>query len=568
MTLDVVGLLVTLALTGVGAWLLGGYMAAIVSGRNPPILRPLRALERTLYRLAGVDEEQEQTWIRYLVSMLVVTVVSVALGYVILRFQDQLPLNPAQQSSVPADLSLNTAISFATNTSWQNYAGELTLSHLSQMLVITTLSFLSAATGIALAIAFIRGLARRSASTVGNFYVDITRITLYVLVPICVAGTVILVSQGAVQTLTGSAAARTLQGMQQVIAQGPVASQEVIKDLSGDGGGFFNANSGHPYENPTGLTNQLEIALQLLIPFALVVTFGKLVGNIKQGLAVGAAMAVILCGAMALSTASEQRGNNALDSVAVAQAPGAGESGGNLEGKEVRVGSLQTAAFAVAGTASGDGAVAGSTDSFTPLGSVGPLLLMQIGEIAPGGTGSGLYGMLIVAMLAVFLAGLMVGRTPEYLGKKIESREIKLVALAVLVTPACVLGFTAVSALASRGQAGPSNPGPHGFTEILYAFSSATANNGSAFGGLNGNTLYYNTTLAAAMWLGRIFVALPALALAGRLARKPVVPPSSGTFPTDTPLFAMLLLGAITVVVGLIYLPAEALGPLLEQLSR
>jgi K+-transporting ATPase ATPase A chain len=567
MTLEALSIAITLVALAGAAWFLGGHMAAVFTGRFATWLRPLRAVERGVYRVTGVREEQEQSWWRYLASMIVLTVLTVLAGYAALRLQDHLPLNPEGAPAMPADLSLNTAVSFATNTSWQNYAGEQALSHLSQMLVITVLSFSSAATGIALAIAFIRGLARRRATTLGNFYVDVTRAVLYVLLPVCVLGTLVLLSRGAVQTLAGPVSAHTLSGVEQVIARGPVASQEVIKDLSGDGGGFFNANSAHPFENPDGLTNQIEILLQLLIPAALTVTFGRMVGNIRQGVAVAAAMAVIVAGAMTLSSYAEQHGNRALDGVAVRQAAGAGLSGGNMEGKEVRFGAIGSAEFAVAGTASGDGAVNSSMDSFMPLGSVAPLLLMQIGEIAPGGTGSGLYGMLIVAIMAVFVAGLMVGRTPEYVGKKIQSREVKLVALTILVMPATVLAFTAVSVLASRGQAGPSNPGAHGFTEVLYAFTSTSANNGSAFAGLNGNSLYYNTTLAAAMWIGRILVAIPMLALAGSLAAKPIVPASSGTLRTDTPLFTVLLVGVITIVVGLVFFPADSLGPLLDQFS-
>jgi K+-transporting ATPase ATPase A chain len=437
------------------------------------------------------------------------------------------------------------------------------------MLAITFLSFLSGATGIALAIAFIRGLARRSASTLGNFYVDTTRAVLYVLLPICVVVGIVLASQGVTQNLTGATAAHTLSGIDQTIAQGPVASQEVIKDISGDGGGFFNANSAHPFENPNGITNQIEVLLQLLIPFALTVTFGRMVGSIKQGLAVAGAILVILAGALTLSAWAEQHGNQHLNSLPVAQAAGPGQSGGNLEGKEVRFGAIASAEFAVAGTSSGDGAVNASSDSFTSLGSLGPLLLMQIGEIAPGGVGSGLYGILLVAILSVFVAGLMVGRTPEYLGKKVEGREIKLVALSILVMPATVLGFTALSVLLPWGRLGPqTNPGAHGFTEVLYAFTSTAANNGSAFAGLSGNTLYYNSVLAASMWLGRIMVAIPVLALAGAFAGKKVVAPSLGTFRTDTLLFMALLVGVISIVVGLVYFPADTLGPVLDHLAK
>ncbi|HEY2703525.1 MAG TPA: potassium-transporting ATPase subunit KdpA, partial [Candidatus Dormibacteraeota bacterium] len=476
-------------------------------------------------------------------------------------------LNPNHLPAVPADLSLNTAISFTTNTNWQNYTGEQTMSYLSQMLALAFHQFLSAATGIALAIALVRGLVRRSGRTIGSFYVDITRATLYILLPIAVVATLVLVSQGAIQNFNASTVVHTLEGATQTIAQGPVASMEAIKDLGTNGGGFFNANSAHPYENPTGFTNAFQILLVLCIPFGLAFTFGRFARNVKQGIAIFAAMAIVLVSGAAFAAYQEQAGNPALARAGATWTSTAQQTGGNMEGKSVRFGAIQSAQYGAATTGTSTGSVDSAHDSWTPLGGLVPMVLIQLGEITPGGVGSGLYGMLVFAILAVFIAGLMVGRTPEYLGKKIESREVKLAALGILALPASILGFTAVSVLASRGQAGPLNPGPHGFSEILYAFSSTTGNNGSAFAGLSGNTLYYNTTLSAAMWIGRFIFLIPLLALAGSMVRKKVVPASAGTFPTDTPLFTGLLIGVILIVGALTFFPALALGPILEHLQ-
>jgi K+-transporting ATPase ATPase A chain len=567
MALDIIGIVVTLVAVAVGAWFLGGYMVKVFNGERVFLSRVLRPVERGFYRLSGIREEKEQGWKGYLVAVLLVSIVSLVFTYVILRVQDHLPLNPAGQASVPGDLSFNTALSFTTNTNWQNYTGESTMSYLSQMLALVLHNFLSAATGIAIAIALIRALARRSASTIGNFYVDVVRGVLYVLVPISVIATIVLVSQGAIQNFSGYTSAHTVNGVVQTIAQGPVASQEAIKDLGTNGGGFFNANSAHPFENPNGFTNQLEIFLELLIPFALTVTFGRMVGSVKQGLAVGAAMAVILVGMGVFVMQQEQTGNPALTTAGVTQVRTDQQAGGNMEGKSVRFGPLYSAAFADATTSTSTGAVNASHDSFTPLGGLVTMANIQFGEITPGGVGSGMYGMLVFAILSVFIAGLMVGRTPEYLGKKIEARDIKLAALAILILPASILGFTAVSVLVGAGKAGPLNPGAHGFSEILYAFSSTTGNNGSAFAGLTGNTLYYNTTLAGAMWLGRFLFIIPVLALAGSLVRKRTAPASAGTFPTGTPLFAGLLVGVVLIVGALTFFPALALGPILEHLQ-
>ncbi|MEA2615830.1 MAG: potassium-transporting ATPase potassium-binding subunit [Chloroflexota bacterium] len=568
---EIAGFVVTFLAVFVVAWFLGGYMFTVFRGQRTILSPVLRPVERGCYRLMGVDEDREQSWVGYLVAMLLVTVISVLFTYVLLRIQDRLPfqaqLNPNHLPAVPADLSLNTAISFSTNTNWQNYAGEQSMTYLSQMLALAFHQFLSAATGIALAIALVRGLVRRSGRTIGNFYVDITRATLYLLLPISVVATLVLVSQGAIQNLNAYTTVHTLEGGIQTIAQGPVASMEAIKDLGTNGGGFFNANSAHPYENPNAFTNAFQILLVLCIPFGLAFTFGRYARNVRQGIAIFAAMAIVLVSGAAFAAYQEQSGNPALARAGATWTSTAQQSGGNMEGKSVRFGAIQSAQYGAATTGTSTGSVDSAHDSWTPLGGMVPMVLIQLGEITPGGVGSGLYGMLVFAILAVFIAGLMVGRTPEYLGKKIESREVKLAALGILALPASILGFTAVSVLASRGQAGPLNPGPHGFSEILYAFSSTTGNNGSAFAGLSGNTVYYNTTLSAAMWIGRFIFLIPLLALAGSMVRKKVVPASAGTFPTDTPLFSGLLIGVILIVGALTFFPALALGPILEHLQ-
>ena len=566
MALDVIGVVITWVAVAVCAWFLGGYMVRVFQGQRVFLSPVLRPVERSFYWLSGIKEDREQSWVMYTVAMLAVQVVSLLLTYVILRLQDHLPLNPMQWSGVPADLTLNTAISFTTNTNWQNYTGETTMSYLSQMLGLVIHNFLSAATGIALAVALIRAISSRRLKTVGNFYVDATRAVIYILLPIAVVGALILASQGVIQSLGSYPVAKTVEhGAQQVIAVGPFASQEVIKDLGNNGGGPFNANSAHPFENPNGFTNQFELFLELLIPFGLVVTFGKMVGNVKQGLAVGAAMAVLYVGATGIAMGAEQVGNPALTAAGASQASTAAQAGGNMEGKSVRFGPMYSAMFAATTTGTSTGSVDSSHDSFTPIGGMVPLVQIQLGEIDPGGIGAGLYFMLVFAIIAVFIAGLMVGRTPEYIGKKIESREVRLASLAILIDVGAILGFTAISVLTPGGKAGPLNPGAHGFSEILYAFSSTVGNNGSAFAGLSGNTVYYNSMLGTTMWLGRFFEVIPILALAGALAGKKVVPASAGTLATDTRLFAGLLVGVVLIVGALTFFPALSLGPLLEH---
>ena len=566
MALDVIGVVITWVAVAVCAWFLGGYMVRVFQGQRVFLSPVLRPVERSFYWLSGIKEDREQSWVMYTVAMLAVQVVSLLLTYVILRLQDHLPLNPMQWSGVPADLTLNTAISFTTNTNWQNYTGETTMSYLSQMLGLVIHNFLSAATGIALAVALIRAISSRRLKTVGNFYVDATRAVIYILLPIAVVGALILASQGVIQSLGSYPVAKTVEhGAQQVIAVGPFASQEVIKDLGNNGGGPFNANSAHPFENPNGFTNQFELFLELLIPFGLVVTFGKMVGNVKQGLAVGAAMAVLYVGATGIAMGAEQVGNPALTAAGANQASTAAQAGGNMEGKSVRFGPMYSAMFAATTTGTSTGSVDSSHDSFTPIGGMVPLVQIQLGEIDPGGIGAGLYFMLVFAIIAVFIAGLMVGRTPEYIGKKIESREVRLASLAILIDVGAILGFTAISVLTPGGKAGPLNPGAHGFSEILYAFSSTVGNNGSAFAGLSGNTVYYNSMLGTTMWLGRFFEVIPILALAGALAGKRVVPASAGTLATDTRLFAGLLVGVVLIVGALTFFPALSLGPLLEH---
>ena len=567
MLLDIVGVVITFVAVGVGAWFLAPYMARVFTGQRVFLSPVLRPVERGAYWAMGVKEDEEQTWLRYAVATLAVTFASLLFTYIVLRLQDHLPFNPQGFGPVAPDLAMNTAISFTTNTNWQNYTGETTMSYFSQMVGLVMHNFLSAATGIALAVALVRAISSRQLKTVGNFYVDATRATIYVLLPIAIVAAFVLLSQGAIQTLSSYPVAHTLEGVQQAIAVGPFASQEAIKDLGNNGGGPFNANSAHPFENPNGFTNQFTIFLELLIPFGLALMFGRMVGNVKQGVAIAATMGIILVGAAGIAAWAEQSGNPALTTIGVNQANTATQAGGNMEGKSVRFGPIYSAQFAAATTGTSTGSVDASHDSFTPLGGMVPMVLIQLGEITPGGVGAGLYGMLVFAILSVFIAGLMVGRTPEYLGKKIESKEVRLAALAILILPASILGFTAVSVLVHAGLAGPLNPGAHGFSEILYAFSSQTGNNGSAFAGLTGNTVYYNSTGGVAMWLGRYMMVLPILALAGALAGKKVVPAGPGTLRTDTPLFVGLLIGVIFIVGALTFFPALALGPILDHLQ-
>jgi potassium-transporting ATPase potassium-binding subunit len=567
MTLDIVAALITYAAVGVGAWFIGGYMVKVFKGERVWLSRVIAPVERLAYKVIGVDKDHEQGWLAYLVSLLSVTVVSIAFTYVVLRFQDHLPLNPEQLPGVPAPLAFNTAISFATNTNWQNYAGETTMSYFSQIVALVLHQFLSAAVGIAVAIVVIRAIARRSMSTLGNFWVDIVRGILYVLLPISVVLALVLVANGAIQNFSSYSVVHTLSNGVQMIAQGPVASMEAIKDLGTNGGGFFNANAAHPFENPSGFTNSLEIFICLLIPFGLAITFGKWVGHVKQGIVLGSVMAIILISAFGVVAWQEQQGNPALVGTGASQVATSSSAGGNMEGKEARFGPIQSALYNTATTGTSTGSVDASMDSLTPIGGLVPLVLIKLGEITPGDVGSGLYGMVVFAIVAVFIAGLMVGRTPEYLGKKIEARDVKYAAIAILVLPASILGFSAVAVLTTAGQAGPiaTQGTPHMLTEILYAFASATGNNGSAFAGLSGNTNFYNLMLAGAMWAGRYLFLIPVMAMAGNLVKKKIVPASAGTFPTDGPLFVALLIGTIIIVAALTFFPAISLGPILEH---
>jgi potassium-transporting ATPase potassium-binding subunit len=567
MALDIIAALITYAAVGVGAWFIGGYMLKVFKGERVWLSRVITPVERLTYRIIGVDKDHEQGWLAYLVSLLSVTVVSIVFTYVVLRFQDHLPLNPQQLPGVPAPLAFNTAMSFATNTNWQNYAGETTMSYFSQIVALVLHQFLSAAVGIAVAIVVIRAIARRTMSTLGNFWVDIVRGILYVLLPISVVLALVLVANGAIQNFSNYSVVHTLTNGVQTIAQGPVASMEAIKDLGTNGGGFFNANAAHPFENPNGFTNSLEIFICLLIPFGLAITFGRWVGHVKQGIVLGSVMAIILISAFGVVAWQEQQGNPALVSTGASQVATSSLAGGNMEGKEARFGPIQSALYNTATTGTSTGSVDASMDSLTPIGGLVPLVLIKLGEITPGNVGSGLYGMVVFAIVAVFIAGLMVGRTPEYLGKKIEARDVKYAAIAILVLPASILGFSAVAVLTTAGQAGPiaTQGTPHMLTEILYAFASATGNNGSAFAGLSGNTNFYNLMLAGAMWAGRYLFLIPVMALAGNLVKKKIVPASAGTFPTDGPLFVALLIGTILIVAALTFFPAISLGPILEH---
>jgi len=538
---------------------LGAYMTRVFNGERTLLAPLLRPLERVLYRAGGVDETREQGWLTYTVAMLLFQVGGFAILYALMRLQAFLPFNPEAQSAVAPDLSFNTAVSFITNTNWQNYGGESTLSYLVQMLGLTQQNFLSAATGIALAVALIRGFARASARTVGNFWVDVTRATLYVLMPLCVAAALFLVWQGTPQTLSPYVEATTLEGARQTIAVGPVASQVAIKMLGTNGGGFFNANAAHPLENPTALTNFLQIVLIFAVGAAMTNVFGRMVGNQRQGWALLAAMGVLFLAGVLITYWAEAGGTHTLNALGLA--------GGNMEGKEVRFGIVASALFAVVTTAASCGAVNAMHDSFTALGGMIPLFNMQLGEIIVGGVGAGLYGMLLFVVLTVFVAGLMVGRTPEYVGKKIEAKEVKMAMLAILILPLMILGWTAIAIAYPPAVASMANAGPHGFSEVLYAYSSQTGNNGSAFAGLTGNTLFYNVTGAVAMFVGRFWMIVPTMAIAGSLAAKKSVPPSLGTFPTTGTMFIGLLVGVILVVGGLTFFPALALGPVAEQLA-
>ncbi|MBB3643799.1 potassium-transporting ATPase subunit KdpA [Variovorax atrisoli] len=583
-----------LVLLGLLAWPVGKFLAALCNERVP---RWMQRVEAPLYRLSGTRPEQSMHWLRYAFALLAFNAIGAIFVYALQRLQAWLPLNPAGMAAVSPDSAFNTAVSFVSNTNWQGYAGESTMSYLTQMLGLSVQNFFSAATGIAVAFALVRGFARRGdgKGLVGNFWADITRVTLWVLVPISFVLAVVFAGQGVIQNFDAYKEVSTLETTAfqqprngadgqplkdekgqpvmedattktQTLAMGPVASQEAIKMVGTNGGGFFNANSAHPYENPTALVNLLQMIAIFLIPAALCFTFGHVVGDMRQGWAVLAAMTVMFVVAVIVITPAEQAGNPLLTPLGVDQMHGALQAGGNMEGKEVRFGIDASSLFAAITTAASCGAVNGMHDSLTPIGGMVPLVLMQLGEVVFGGVGSGLYGMLIFAMLAVFIAGLMIGRTPEYLGKKIEVREMKLISIAILVTPILVLAGTAVAVIADAGKAGIANPGAHGFSEILYALTSAANNNGSAFAGLSANTPFYNGLLALAMWLGRFAMIVPVLAVAGALAAKKRLPVTSGTLPTHGPLFVSLLIGTVLLVGLLNYVPALALGPIVEHL--
>ncbi|MGD0073295.1 MAG: potassium-transporting ATPase subunit KdpA [Candidatus Binataceae bacterium] len=544
---------------------LGAYMTKVFAGERTFLDPVMGRLERLIYRVCGVHPENEMTWFEYTADMLVFSVVGMILLYAIERLQGVLPLNPQGLAAVPPGLAFNTAASFATNTNWQAYSGETTMSYLTQMAGLAFHNFVSAAAGIAIAIAIIRGFTRRTAKAIGNFWFDLTRATLWILLPLCILFALILVWQGVPQNFNAYTHVKTVEGAEQVVPQGPVASQEIIKELGTNGGGFFNANSAHPFENPTPLTNLIEMLAIFAIGAGLTNTFGRMAGDTRQGWALFAAMVLLFVMGAATAVWSEQRGNPELAALGINQEASADQSGGNMEGKETRFGIVDSALWATVTTDTSCGAVNAMHDSFTPLGGLVPLVNMQLGEVIFGGVGSGVYGMLVMAILSVFIAGLMVGRTPEYLGKKIESREMKLAMLYVLIFPTVILFATAAALVLPAGRAGISNPGPHGFTQILYAFSEAAANNGSAFAGLNANTNFYNWMIAFAMLLGRFMMAIPALALAGSLAPKKSIPPSAGTFPTNGWLFAALLVGVILIVGALTFFPALALGPVVEH---
>jgi potassium-transporting ATPase potassium-binding subunit len=573
---------------------LGAHMARVYAGERTFLHRSLGWLERGTYRLLGVDPEQDMTWTTYCVAMLLFSLIGALFSYAVLRLQGWLPLNPRHLGArqMTPDLAFNTAISFATNTNWQNYSPEISVSYFSNMVALAIHNWASAAVGMAIAIALIRGFARRNSTGIGNFWADVVRGTLYVLLPIAVVGAVLFIATGVPQNFDPYTVVKTLEGGTQTIAQGPVASQEIIKQLGTNGGGFFNANSAHPFENPSALSNFFSLILIWSIPASITYTFGKMVGNTKQGWAIFGAMAALAIAGIVVCTVAEQAGTPHLANAQIETAATGLQPGGNMEGKEVRFGIVGSALFATVTTGASCGAVNSMHDSFTPIGGLIPMFNMLTGEVIFGGVGAGLYGMLIYAVLAVFIAGLMVGRTPEYLGKKIERFEVQMAMLAMLVLTASVLGLTALSSVVDLPKQGTlawlntwpasayggsdtaygaatgnlNNAGPHGFSEIFYAFTSATGNNGSAFAGITANTPYYNTTLGLAMLIGRFLMIVPLLAMAGALAKKKFVPASSGTFPTDTMTFATLLVGIVIIVGALTYIPGLALGPIVEQI--
>ncbi|SEF15739.1 K+-transporting ATPase ATPase A chain [Rhizobiales bacterium GAS191] len=549
----------TLALVVAAARPLGAHIMRALAGENTFLSPMLAPVERGFYRMAGVDSRKEQGWLSYTMAMLVFSALHLLVLYAMQRLQNMLPLDPQGFDSVAPDLAFNTSMSFVTNTNWQNYSGETTLTHFVQMLGLTVHNFISPAVGLAMAMALVRAFIRSEAKTIGNFWVDMTRSTLYVMLPLAIVVALALVLLGVPETLLGSLDATTLEGAKQTISLGPIASQEAIKELGTNGGGFFNANSAHPFENPNAWTNIIEIWAELIIPVATVLAFGRMLGDARQGRSLLWTMAIVLAVGVVVVYWAETHGNPNLTAL------GLDPSAGNLEGKEVRFGQAMSALFVAATTGTSTGAVNAMHDSLTPLGGLVPMFNQLLGCITPGGVGSGLYGILVVAILAVFVAGLMVGRTPEYLGKKIESREMKFVMFALLIYTINVLGFTAVSAVLPFVQDDLGNKGPHGLSEIIYAFASTNANNGSAFAGLSGNNLWFNTTLGLAMFLGRFGYVIPVLALAGSLAAKKRVAPSAGTFPTTGPLFVGLLLGVIVILYLLQYFPVLALGPIVEH---
>jgi potassium-transporting ATPase potassium-binding subunit len=546
---------------------LGGYMTRVFAGERTPLSPVLRPLERALYRVCGVDEAEDQHWVTYAIAMLAFSFAGFVVLYAVQRLQAVLPFNPQHLDAVPPDLAFNTSVSFVTNTNWQSYVPETTMSYLVEMAGLTVHNFVSAATGIALALALIRGFSRRSAKSIGNFWVDMTRCVLYILMPVCIVVGLVMVWQGVPQNLSAYTDVTTLEGGRQVIAQGPVASQEVIKMLGTNGGGFFNANSAHPFENPTALTNLIQILLIFSIGAALTNVFGRMAGDQRQGWAIFAVMGLLFLAGITVAYGSESAGNPLFAHLPVDQAASALQSGGNMEGKEVRFGIVNSALFTTITTDASCGAVNSMHDSLTPLGGMVAMVDIMLGEIIFGGVGSGLYGMLLFVIVAMFVAGLMVGRTPEYLGKKLEAKEVKMAMLGILILPLCILGFTALAVVIQPGLSSLSNAGPHGFSEALYAYVSATGNNGSAFAGLSANTPYWNSSLGLAMFTGRFLMIVPMLAIAGSLAAKKIVPASAGTFPTDGGLFVGLVVGVILITGGLTFLPSLALGPVVEHLS-
>ena len=546
---------------------LGGYMTRVFSGERTFLSPVLRPVERAVYWCCGVDEKEEQHWLTYAVAMLFFSIAGFVTLYALQRLQWYLPFNPQGQTGVEQSLAFNTSVSFVTNTNWQSYVPETTMIYLTQMAGLTVHNFVSGATGIALALALIRGFSRREAKTVGNFWVDLTRSTLYVLLPLSVVVALFYVWQGMPQNLGAYVDATTLEGAKQTIAQGPVASQEAIKILGTNGGGFLNANSAHPYENPNALTNLIQLLSIFAIAAALTNVLGRMVNDERQGWAIFAAMGLLFLVGVTTAYWSESHGNPAMAAFNVDSAPGAVQAGGNMEGKEVRFGPALSALYATVTTDASCGCVNSMHDSFLPVGGMVPLINIQLGEVIFGGVGAGLYGILAFAIVAMFVAGLMVGRTPEYLGKKLEAKEVKMTILALLSLPLSILGWTALATVLPAGLAGIANTGPHGFSEILYGYTSSTGNNGSAFGGLSANTLFYNTTLAGAMLMGRFIFVIPLLAVAGSLAQKKLLAPSAGTFPTNRPLFVGLLMGVILIMGGLTYFPAVSLGPAVEQVA-